>query len=138
MVRKSFGHRLRAARLKANVGLRELAREVKLSPTYISQIELGIIEKPAWDQVMRIARCLKAPDLFALGIEGLQSDIAKHQVRLKTMSEELKEKSESDEIFRDMRQFADAMVAAFDEAMCELDDALRDSRKWRSQKQKKK
>lgn len=138
MGKKSFGEQLRSARLNANIGLRELAREVKLSPTYISQIELGTIEKPAWDQVMRIARYLKDRDLFVLGVEGLQSDIAKHQAKLKKISEELEGTSDSDEVFRHMKALADGMIAAFDQGLCDLDDALRESRKWRSQKRGKK
>jgi transcriptional regulator with XRE-family HTH domain len=43
-LRSDFGHRLRTAREEKNIGLRELARRLGLSPSLISQIETGKTE----------------------------------------------------------------------------------------------
>lgn len=38
---KTLGAKMRAARLKADIGLREMARRMVLSPTFIHQLETG-------------------------------------------------------------------------------------------------
>src|SRR5512132_4702259 len=43
-LRDDLGHRLRAAREEKNIGLRELARRLGVSPSLISQIETGKTE----------------------------------------------------------------------------------------------
>jgi transcriptional regulator with XRE-family HTH domain len=43
-LRDDLGHRLRAAREQKNIGLRELARRLSVSPSLISQIETGKTE----------------------------------------------------------------------------------------------
>ena len=43
-LRDDLGHRLRAAREQKNIGLRELARRLGVSPSLISQIETGKTE----------------------------------------------------------------------------------------------
>ena len=50
-----FGAILRARRLARGVGLRQLAREPGLSPTYLSRIERGAVLPPAEERVVEIA-----------------------------------------------------------------------------------
>ena len=53
-----FGDTLRNFRLKARVGLRELARMVDKSPGYISDVELERVPPPSEEVILKIADAL--------------------------------------------------------------------------------
>lgn len=65
------GHQLRQARLAAGISVREMARRVDLSPSFISQVELGRT-KPSVGTLYAIATELGVPldDLMPIGQSG--------------------------------------------------------------------
>jgi transcriptional regulator with XRE-family HTH domain len=54
----SFGETLREVRIKAGVGLRELARRVKKSAGYLSDVENGRVPSPSETVILEIALAL--------------------------------------------------------------------------------
>src|SRR6516164_6064267 len=66
--RKSFGALVRRQREAKEIGLREMAKKIAVSPTYLSKIERGDFDPPAEDKVRRIAEIIgRDPDeLLAL------------------------------------------------------------------------
>ena len=56
---QTFGERLRESRVAKGVGLRAFAKEVGVSPTYLSQVEQGKVDPPTADRVKRIAELLE-------------------------------------------------------------------------------
>ena len=55
---ETFGKTLRNFRLKADVGLRELARLIEKSPGYISDVEHDNVSPPSEDVIVKIAAAL--------------------------------------------------------------------------------
>jgi transcriptional regulator with XRE-family HTH domain len=55
---KSFGMFLRAQRIGAGLGLRELARLIEKSPGYLSDVELDNVAPPSEETIVRIAAAL--------------------------------------------------------------------------------
>jgi transcriptional regulator with XRE-family HTH domain len=55
---ETFGKKLRSYRLKAEVGLRELARLIEKSPGYISDVEQDHVPPPSEDAILKIAVAL--------------------------------------------------------------------------------
>ena len=55
---ETFGKTLRNFRLKAEVGLRELARLIDKSPGYISDVEQDHVPPPSEDVILKIAVAL--------------------------------------------------------------------------------
>lgn len=53
-----FGYRMRQLRKEKGYGLRELARVIKKSPSYLSNIERGAVPPPSAEIVCRIAEVL--------------------------------------------------------------------------------
>ncbi|MDH5525748.1 MAG: helix-turn-helix transcriptional regulator [Nitrospirota bacterium] len=53
---QSFGAALRAIRLAKGIGLRQFARRIGISPTYLSQVERGDTAPPVEDRVAAMAR----------------------------------------------------------------------------------
>ena len=66
--RKSFGSLVRREREAKEIGLREMAKKIGVSPTYLSKIERDEFHPPAEDKVRKIAEILgRDPDeLLAL------------------------------------------------------------------------
>ena len=66
--RKSFGALVRREREAKEIGLREMAKKIGISPTYLSKIERGDFDPPAEDKVRKIAEIIgRDPDeLLAL------------------------------------------------------------------------
>jgi HTH-type transcriptional regulator, competence development regulator len=66
--RKRFGALVRRQREAKDIGLREMAKKIGVSPTYLSKIERGDFDPPAEDKVRKIAEILgRNPDeLLAL------------------------------------------------------------------------
>lgn len=66
--RQSFGAVVRREREAKEIGLREMANRIGVSPTYLSKIERGDFDPPAEDKVRRIAEIIgrDADELLAL------------------------------------------------------------------------
>jgi HTH-type transcriptional regulator, competence development regulator len=66
--RKSFGALVRREREAKEIGLREMAKNIGINPTYLSKIERGDFDPPAEDKVRKIAEIIgRDPDeLLAL------------------------------------------------------------------------
>ncbi len=56
---QAFGDRLRAARIAKGFSLRKFAKEIDVSPTYLSQVEQHKVDPPTADRVKRIAELLE-------------------------------------------------------------------------------
>src|SRR6476660_8087245 len=56
--RKNFGALVRREREAKEIGLREMAKQIGVSPTYLSKIERGEFDPPAEDKVRRIAKTM--------------------------------------------------------------------------------
>ena len=56
--KKSFGSLVRQKREAREIGLREMAQKIGVSPTYLSKIERGDFEPPAEDKVRKIAEII--------------------------------------------------------------------------------
>jgi transcriptional regulator with XRE-family HTH domain len=66
--RKSFGATVRRDREQLEIGLREMAKMIGVSPTYLSKVERNELPPPAEDKVKKIAEIIgRDPDeLLAL------------------------------------------------------------------------
>jgi PTS system nitrogen regulatory IIA component len=56
-----FGHTLRMLRTTAGISLRTLAKNVDVSPAYLSQVELGKLPPPTHDRITKIAETIGIP-----------------------------------------------------------------------------
>ena len=65
-VKPEFGPVLRRIRQKRGMSLRDLADQIGVDHTYISQIELGKVGHPVGQISIRIARALDSPELMTL------------------------------------------------------------------------
>lgn len=65
-----FGARVRTLRTAAGYGLREFARKVDISPTYLSQVERGEVPPPAEPRVVTIAQALGEDPQMLLALGG--------------------------------------------------------------------
>mgnify|MGYP003349052074 CR=1 FL=1 len=60
MSNNEFGDRIREARLKANLGLREAARQLGISPSYLSMVETDPGEGHFSDEMLaKVAKLIK-------------------------------------------------------------------------------
>ena len=64
-MKTTFGAFVREKRLDKNIGLREFAIMMDLSPAYISQMEAGICKPPKEDKIQRIAEKLPISITFS-------------------------------------------------------------------------
>jgi transcriptional regulator with XRE-family HTH domain len=55
---QKFGALVRQERMAKKIGLREMAKMIDVSPTYLSKVELDQFSPPAEDKVRKIAKCL--------------------------------------------------------------------------------
>lgn len=76
-----FGRRVRQRREELEIGLRELARRVALSPAYLSMVERGELPPPAEDKVVALARELKFEPDELLASAGRVADEVTELVR---------------------------------------------------------
>jgi transcriptional regulator with XRE-family HTH domain len=80
---KKFGALVRREREAREIGLREMAKMIGVSPTYMSKVERDEFPPPAEDKVRKIAEIIgRDPDeLLALAgrVSSDLSDIIKHQ-----------------------------------------------------------
>ena len=56
--REKFGALVRREREAREIGLREMAKKIGVSPTYLSKIERGEFDPPAEDKVRKIAEII--------------------------------------------------------------------------------
>ena len=59
--KEGFGATVRRDREKLEIGLREMARKIGVSPTYLSKVERDQFPPPAEDKVIAIASVLGPP-----------------------------------------------------------------------------
>ena len=67
---KKFGALLRREREAKEIGLREMAKMIGVSPTYLSKVERDDFPPPAEDKVRRIAEILKRDPDELLALAG--------------------------------------------------------------------
>ena len=81
--REKFGALVRREREAKEIGLRELAKMIRVSPTYLSKIERDEFPPPAEDKVKAIAKIIEwdADDLLARAgrVSSDISDIIRRQ-----------------------------------------------------------
>jgi transcriptional regulator with XRE-family HTH domain len=83
MIREKFGALIRREREAREIGLREMARKIGVSPTYLSKVERDEFAPPAEDKVKAIAKIIgcDSDELLALAgrVSSDISDIIKRQ-----------------------------------------------------------
>jgi HTH-type transcriptional regulator, competence development regulator len=68
--RKNFGALVRREREAKEIGLREMARKIGVSPTYLSKIERGDFDPPAEEKVRKIAEIIGCDPDELLALAG--------------------------------------------------------------------
>ena len=72
-----FGAYIRSVREERKVGMREMARKIGVSPTYVSKIERDEFAPPAEDKVRKIAEIFEMdPDELLSRAGKVSSDLA--------------------------------------------------------------
>lgn len=83
--REKFGHFVRRKREEKEIGLREMAKLIGVSPTYLSKVERDEFSPPVEDKVKAIAKIIEcdSDDLLALAgrVASDLSRIIKEQPR---------------------------------------------------------
>jgi transcriptional regulator with XRE-family HTH domain len=90
MSEMKFGAFVRRERERKEIGLREMAKMIGVSPTYLSKVERDEFSPPAEDRVKAIARIIgcDADDLLARAgrvASDLSDIIKRHPVELATL-----------------------------------------------------
>src|SRR3984893_16172707 len=82
-LREKLGAFIRRERETREIGLREMAKKIGVSPTYLSKVERDEFTPPAEDKVKAIAKIIEcdSDDLLARAgrVSSDISDIVKHQ-----------------------------------------------------------
>jgi len=63
-----FGYILKTMRIEAGIGLRELARSIEISPSYLSMIEHGQQPPPTAERISQIEQVLDVPTGYLLSV----------------------------------------------------------------------
>ena len=112
--REKFGAFIRRERQAREIGLREMSKIIKVSPTYLSKIERDEFPPPAEDKVKAIAKIIEcdADDLLARAgrVSSDISDIIKrHPVELAALLRTAKDLTTDDiaRLARDARKAKD-------------------------------
>jgi transcriptional regulator with XRE-family HTH domain len=83
--KESFGALVRRERMAREIGLRQMAKQIGLSPTYLSKVERDDFSPPAEDKVRAIATIIEqdVDELLALAgrVSSDLSDIIRKQPR---------------------------------------------------------
>ena len=75
--REKFGAFIRRERVAREIGLREMAKKIGVSPTYMSKVERDEFTPPTEDKVRAIARILECDPDELLAMAGrVPSDLA--------------------------------------------------------------
>jgi HTH-type transcriptional regulator, competence development regulator len=77
----SFGATVRQGRERMEIGLREMAKRVKVSPTYLSKVERDELPPPAEDKVKKIALILGRDEDELLALAGRVASDLKDIIR---------------------------------------------------------
>jgi transcriptional regulator with XRE-family HTH domain len=81
--RKTFGALVRQEREAKGIGLREMAKMIGVSPTYLSKVERDEFPPPAEERVRAVAKIIECDVDELLGLAGRVSsdltDIIKHR-----------------------------------------------------------
>jgi transcriptional regulator with XRE-family HTH domain len=88
--RLPFGTMIRRQRQSVRIGLRELARRVGMSPTYLSKVETDQFPPPAEDKLVAMAKELKLdPDAVIAQAGRVPADvletIRQHPIEMATL-----------------------------------------------------
>ena len=76
---ETFGKTLRNLRLKAEVGLRELARQIDKSPGYLSDVELDNVPPPSEEVILNIAAVLSVDKrLLLMAASKMDPELSKY------------------------------------------------------------
>ena len=70
MTRYDFGTVVRNVRQKRKIGLREMAKMIGVSPTYLSKVERGECGPPAEDKVRKMAVIINQDPDYILSLAG--------------------------------------------------------------------
>lgn len=74
--KQAFGAKVRREREKLEIGLREMAKKIGVSPTYLSKVEREEFAPPAEDKVIAIANVLGCDPDELLALAGkVSSDL---------------------------------------------------------------
>ena len=71
--RVAYGKKVRAKRESMQISLRDFAKKIEISPTYLSKIERGEFPPPTEDRIVFIAECLDAGSIWAKPPGGLSA-----------------------------------------------------------------
>jgi len=89
IVKPNFGKLLRKIREKQGMSVRELARQIDVDHTYISQIELGKVGPPVGRISMAIARALESDQLMKLAQYALVRQLLIMEMQLFQMYDDM-------------------------------------------------
>jgi transcriptional regulator with XRE-family HTH domain len=100
-VKAKFGALIRRERETKAIGLREMAKKIGVSPTYLSKVERDEFPPPAEDRVKRIAEIIKwDPDDLLARAGRVASDISdiikRHPTELAALLRTTKEMTDED------------------------------------------
>ncbi len=78
---ETFGVTVRRERERLDIGLREMAKKIGVSPTYLSKLERDQLPPPAEDKVKRIADIIGRDHDELLGLAGRVASDLKEIIR---------------------------------------------------------
>ena len=79
--RESFGALVRREREAKEIGLREMAKKIGVSPTYLSKVERDEFSPPAEDKVKKVAEILDLDSDELLALAGRVSSDLSHIIK---------------------------------------------------------
>lgn len=107
---RSFGETLRDLRLKAGLGLREMARLIDKSPGYLSDVENGRVPPPSEAVIVRMAAALLADKTVLLTaaqkVDPEVSDYMVHEPRAADFMRLARERGFEDEDWERLKELA--------------------------------
>jgi transcriptional regulator with XRE-family HTH domain len=110
-IHKTFGRLVRRLRLDAGVGLRELAKMINKSPSYMSEIESGHVPPPSAAMIIDIADTLGCDrdELLAAAskVDPLLADYVAHRPEAADFLRKVREYDLDGEGWKKMEMLAD-------------------------------
>jgi transcriptional regulator with XRE-family HTH domain len=79
----TLARKIKSAREAKGLGLREAARAMKISPTYLCRLEQGKVDAPSAERIVELSRCYGIPlsELFYACNTRRQDDIVGYVLR---------------------------------------------------------
>jgi len=112
---KNFGETVRNLRVAQDLGLREAATKVGISPAYLSRVERGKESPPRPEVIKELARVLAAdPDvLFRLSAstDPEVADFLHNQPEVMSLLRYIKDANFTEDEVKQLGQFAESMKA---------------------------